>query len=120
MEQLSLSTAMHWQEQGAKLRKLLEQTVKTNGLSLQDLELETGIDERQIARSLARNGGAHPPLALLAALMHLDRAGVLITGLAGLVGYEAVPKKPDVGEDNRRMRAELAEMKARLEKLLDQ
>jgi transcriptional regulator with XRE-family HTH domain len=119
VEQLALSPAMHWQQGGARIRALLNRAVASNGLSLQDLALETGIDERQIARALHEGGGAHPPLPLLAALLHLDRAGVLVTGLAALVGYEARPKAPDLAGENRRLREELAAIRTRLDELLD-
>ncbi len=114
-DQLPLGPAFHYQQQAARLRALLARTITTNGLSHAELENETGIDERQIARCLRDDGGAHPPLALVAAVLAKDRAGVFITSLAAMVGYEAKPKTPDLADENRRLREQIARLRAALE-----
>ncbi len=114
-DQLPLGPVFHYGKQATRLRALLARAITANGLSHAELEHETGVDERQIARCLRDDGGAHPPLALVAAILAKDRAGVLITGLAAMVGYEAKPKTPDLAEENRRLRDQPARLRAALE-----
>lgn len=113
-EQLPLGPAFHYQEQASRLRALLSRTIAANGMSHAELEHETSIDEKQIGRCLRDDGGAHPPLALIACILAKDRAGVFVTGLAAMVGYEAHPKTPDLAEENRRLREKIAQLKTML------
>lgn len=112
--QLPLAPVFHYQEQAARLRALLNQAIAKNGLSHAELEHETGIDEKQIGRCLRDDGGAHPPLALVACVLAKDRQGVFVTGLALMVGYEARPKI-DPWERVRKLEAQLARTRAALE-----
>lgn len=107
-EQLDLSPSFHWARKGAALRELLRRAIVANGLSHADLSRDTGVDERQIARALSDDGGAHPPLPLVACVLWNDRAGVLIQGLADRLGYEVRPKSPDLAAENRQLREALA------------
>jgi hypothetical protein len=116
--QRPLSPALHYAAQGARLRALLNRTIAVNRLHVVDLEADTGIDEKQIGRALKDDGGAHPPLALIACILAKDRAGTFITGLAEMLQYEARPKSPDLAAENRALRAELAEIKGRIDALL--
>ena len=111
--QLDLSPAMHWQKKGARARKLLAQAIAANHLTFEFLSRETGIDESHISRSLRPDGGAHPPLALVMCVMWHDRAGVLIQGLAEMVGYEARPNV-DPWERIRKLEAKITRLEAAL------
>lgn len=113
-----LAPQFHYQDQGARLRALLNRAIAANRLQVVDLEADTGVDEKQIGRALRDDGGAHPPLSLIACILAKDRAGTFITGLAEMVGYEARPKTPDLAAENRRLREELAEIRARVESVL--
>ncbi len=120
-EQLTLSptiAAVH-RENGNRIRALLNRAIALNGMSHADLSAETAIDDKQIGRSLRDDGGAHPPLALVAAVMARDHLGTLITGLAALVGYEARKRTPDLAADNRRLRSELAAVREQINRLLE-
>ncbi len=114
-DQLPLGPVFHYAAQARRLRALLSRAISANGVSHAELEHETGVDERQIARCLRDDGGAHPPLALVAAVLAKDRAGVFVTGLAAMVGYEARPRTPDLAEENRRLREQLARIRAATE-----
>jgi hypothetical protein len=106
--QQPLTPALHYQKQGSRLRSLLNDTIRKNRLQVVDLEADTLIDEKQIGRSLKDDGGAHPPLALVACILAKDRTGTFITGLADMLGYEASPKTPDLAGENKRLRDALA------------
>ncbi len=105
--QLPLTPALHYQAQAARLRALLNRTIAANRMAIVDLEADSGVDEKQIGRALKDDGGAHPPLALVACILAKDRAGIFIAGLADMLGYEATPKRPDLAEENRRLRGAL-------------
>ena len=117
--QLSLSPALHYERQGSRIRGLLNRAIAANGISIVDLEADTGVDEKQIGRALKDGAGAHPPLAVVACILAKDRAGVLITGIAGLVGYEAVPRRPDLAAENRELKAALRDAIAKLQEVAD-
>jgi len=111
--QLPLAPTFHYAEQAARLRALLNRAIVANGISHVELEHETGVDERQIARCLRDDGGAHPPLALVACILAKDRQGIVITGLASMVGYEAKPRV-DPWEEVRRLQRKIARLEAAL------
>lgn len=112
-EQLPLGPVFHYQEQASRLRKLLNRAIAANGLSHADLEHETGVDEKQIGRALKDDGGAHPPLALIACVLAKDQRGVVITELAAMLGYEAKPRI-DPWEEVRRLQRKIARLEAAL------
>lgn len=114
-DQLDLSPEFHWQSKGAMIRELLNRAIVANGISHADIAADTGIDDKQIGRSLREGGGAHPPLAVLAFVLWHDRLGIFIQGLAARLGYEARPKTPDLAEENRRLREQLARLRSALE-----
>lgn len=119
VQQGALFPALHYRDAGNRIRHILNRAIVANGLSYCDLAEETGVDEKQIGRSLKEDGGAHPPLALVACVMRHDHLGIFITGLAELCGYEATPKTPDLAAENRRLREELGDIRERLSRLLD-
>lgn len=106
-EQGFLAPVFHFEEKGAEIRELLNRAIVANGVSLTELARETGIDEKQIGRSLRAGGGAHPPLALIAAIVWKDRLGVFLRGFCSMAGYDAIEKKPDLAAENRRLREAL-------------
>jgi hypothetical protein len=108
-----------YRDKGNRIRALLNRAIVGNGLSYVDLAEETGIDEKQIGRSLKDDGGAHPPLALVACILKHDKLGVFVTGLAAMCGYEATPKRPDLSAENKRLRSELARIRADLDAVLE-
>lgn len=103
---------------GDRLRALYRKAIELNRLSLVDLAEESGVDEKQIARCLRDDGGAHPPLAFVACLLNRDRLQVILTGLADMLGFELVPKKRDVEAENRQLRSELLEMREKIDAIL--
>lgn len=103
-----LAPVFHYEERGGEIRELLNRTIVANGLSLDDLSRDTGVDSKQIGRSLRNGGGAHPPLALVACIIAQDRLGIFLRGLCSMAGYEATPRAPDLAEQNRRLREALA------------
>lgn len=117
--QQPLSPAIHYQSQGSRLRKLLRTTIAANRIDVVDLEADTGFDEKQIGRALKDDGGAHPPLAVVACILAKDRAGTFITGLAEMLGYEAQPKTPDLAAENRELRQKLAKLRGEIDAVLD-
>jgi hypothetical protein len=116
--QQPLSPALHYQKQGSRLRALLNRTIAANRLDVVDLEADTGVDEKQIGRALKDDGGAHPPLSVVACILAKDRAGVFIAGLAEMLGYEARPKSPDLAGENRMLREKLAAIQGEIAGLL--
>lgn len=112
-KQLPLGPEFHYQEQGCRLRALLNRAIAANGLSHAELEHDTGIDEKQIGRCLRDDGGAHLPPALIACILHKDRQGVAICGLALMVGYEARPNV-DPWARIRHLEAKIARLEAAL------
>ena len=112
-EQLPLGPALHYQGQGARIRNLLNRAIARNGISHADLEGDTGIDAKQIGRCLREDGGAHPPLALVAAILAKDRQGIAIAGLAAMLGYEARPRV-DPWERIRKLEAKIARLESAL------
>jgi hypothetical protein len=117
-EQPDLSPELHWMGKAVRIRALLNRAITANRLTHEFLARETSIDERQIGRALSDNGGAHPPLALVACIAWHDKAGVLIHGLAAMLHYEATPKTPDLAAENRALRQELLDIRERLGVLL--
>lgn len=113
--QMDLSPSIHWAKKAARIRVLVNRAIVANQLTHEFLARETGIDERQIARCLKDDGGAHPPLALIACVLWHDKTGVLLTGLASMLGYEATPRKPDLSAENRRLREALTAAVAALQ-----
>jgi hypothetical protein len=104
---------------GKRLRALLNRAIELNNLSLVDISEETGWDEKQIGRSLKDDGGAHPPLSVVACILAKDRLGVVVQGLAAMCGYEAQPKKPDLAVENKRLREKLALLRAEVDRVLE-
>lgn len=100
---------------GKRIRALLNHAITANGMSLVNLAEETGIDEKQIGRSLRDDGGAHPPLALIACVLSKDRLGIVVQGLASLVGWEAKRKEPDPQERIKKLEAALSAAVAALQ-----
>lgn len=117
--QSPLFPSSDYREKGDRIRALLNRTITAAGLSHEELSRETGIDEKQIGRALRDDGGAHPPLALVACILKRDRAGVFISGLASMLGYEARPKAPDLAAENAKLRAELADVREHITRLLE-
>lgn len=106
----------HHRENGRRVLRLIDQALKVNGISRSRLADETGIDHAQITRVL--DGEGNLPPALIAAVIELDRARVLISGLCALVGCEAVERKPDPTAENKRLRGELIAMREQISALL--
>lgn len=106
-------------EGGDRIRALLRRAVEMNRLLQADLSDETGIDEKQIGRALRDEGGAHPPLALVACVLSKDRLGIMIQGLAAMCGYEATRKTPDLAAENKRLREKLAALRAEVDSVLE-
>jgi hypothetical protein len=117
-EQQPLSPSMHYAKQGSRLRGLLRATIAANRIDVVDLEADTGVDEKQIGRALKDDGGAHPPLSVVACILAKDRAGAFITGLADMLGYEATPKTPDLAAENRALREKLATIQSEIANVL--
>lgn len=117
--QSPLFPSSDYREKGDKLRSLLNRTVAAARLSHEDLARETQIDEKQIGRALRNDGGAHPPLALVACILKHDLDGVFITSLAAMLGYEARPKAPDLAAENTRLRSELSRVREQITSLLE-
>jgi hypothetical protein len=105
-------------ENGQRIRALLVRAIELNCISVTQLERETGYDEKQIGRALKEDGGAHPPLAVVAAILHLDDLGVFVRGMAELAGYEATPARPDHEAENKRLRTALLGLRAELDAVL--
>jgi hypothetical protein len=118
-DQPDLSPELHWMRKGARIRAVLNRAIEANRLTHEFLARETGIDERQIGRCLSNNGGAHPPLALVACVAWHDKSAALIGGLAGMLGYDVTPRRPDLSAEVRRLRAALHEERERIDRLLD-
>jgi hypothetical protein len=104
---------------GDKIRALLRRAIELNGISIVSLDEETGYDEKQLGRALKDDGGAHPPLPLVACILAKDRLGVVVQGLASMCGYEAKKKEADLGAENKRLRSELARIRADLDAVLE-
>ena len=119
LDLLQTAIAATHRKNGDKIRSLLSRAITDGGISLVDLAEETGIDEKQLGRSLKPDGGAHPPPALIAAVLAKDHQRVLVTGLCALVGYECQPRRPDLSAENRRLREELASIRTHLDRLLE-
>jgi transcriptional regulator with XRE-family HTH domain len=98
---------------GERIRKLLQQTITANRLSLSDVADETSIDNSQITRML--NGEAGLRADFIAALLQRDRLGTFVTGFAGLWGFEAKRKETDLAVENKRLRDALTAAVAALE-----
>lgn len=113
-QQQPLSPALHYAKQGARLRALLRNTIAANRIDVVDLEADTAVDEKQIGRALKDDGGAHPPLSVIACILAKDRAGTFVTGLADMLGYEATPRTPDLAAENRALREKLAAIQAEI------
>jgi hypothetical protein len=118
-DQPDLSPELHWMRKGGRIRKLLTRAIEANRLTHEFLARETGIDERQIGRCLTDKGGAHPPLALVSCIAWHDKAGVLLAGLASMLGYDVTPRRPDLSAEVRRLRSALQEERERIDRLLD-
>jgi predicted transcriptional regulator len=103
---------------GERLRKLVQKAITSNALSLSDFADETAIDNSQITRMLAGDAGLRADF--LAAVLHRDRQGVFVQGLAALCGYEAVPKRPDLAAENKRLREKLAALRAEVDAALEE
>jgi hypothetical protein len=117
-DQLDLSPAIHWAKKAARLRKILNSAIVANQLTHEFLARETGIDERQIARCLKDDGGAHPPLALVVCVAWHDKAGVFLSGFAGMLHYDITPRKPDLAAENKRLRGELSSVREQIDRIL--
>lgn len=114
-DQVPLASAMQavHRSNGERIRKLLQTTINTNAISLSDVARETEIDNSHITRMLAGDAGLRADF--LAAVLAKDQLGVFITGLAAMVAYEAHPKTPDLAEENRRLREQLARIRGVVE-----
>jgi hypothetical protein len=113
--QMDLSPSIHWARKASRIRSLLNRAIAANQLTHEFLARETGIDERQIGRCLKDDGGAHPPLALVACVAWHDKAGVFIRGLAEMLNHEAKPKLPDPYDRIRKLENALSVAVAALE-----
>ena len=113
-EQVPLASTMRavHRSNGGRIRDLLNRTVHVNAISLSDVARETEIDNSHITRMLAGEAGLRADF--LAAVLARDNAGVFVVGLAGMVGYEATRKTPDLAEENRRLRDQIARLRAAL------
>jgi hypothetical protein len=115
---LAASIAGVHRDSGNRLRALLRLAIERNGLLVLDLAAECDVDEKQLGRCLRDDGGAHPPLAFIACLLSRDRERVILHGLAGMLGYEATPKKTDLEAENRHLRASLQALRGEIDALL--
>ena len=111
-DQVPLASAMQavHRSNGDRLLALIQRTINVNAISLSDVARETGIDNSHITRMLSGEAGLRRDF--LAAVLAKDQLGVFVLGLAAMVGYEAHPKTPDLAEENRRLREQVARLKA--------
>ncbi len=98
--------AVH-QDAGRRIRALLRKAIADNCVSHSGLAYELGMDESHLSRALSDDRGAHPSPAVYAAVLALDSRRVFISGLASMCGCEAVEKRPDPEEENRKLRKQL-------------
>ncbi len=112
IEQLPLSPQMDWAQKGARIRALLNKALVSSGITMPEIERNTGVDEKQAARNLKEGGGNHPPLPLVAYLLWSDERAVILGGLASMLGYELRRREPDLAAENRSLRARLARLEA--------
>jgi hypothetical protein len=103
---------------GNRIRALLRHAVEENQLILLDLATESGVDDKQLGRVLRDDGGAHLPLAFLACLLSRDRTHVVLHGLAAMLGYDVIPRTPDLATENRQLRTALLAVRAEIDALL--
>jgi AraC-like DNA-binding protein len=98
--------AVHF-DAGRRIRALIRKAIADNGISHSSLAHELGMDESHLSRALADDKGAHPSPAVYAAVLALDSRRILVGGLAAMCGCEAVEKRPDPEEENRKLRKQL-------------
>jgi transcriptional regulator with XRE-family HTH domain len=117
--QLPLSPTIQDVHRGraVQLRALMARAITSGSLSLSALAEETGIDPSQVSRMLSGEAGLR--LDYLAAVLERDRAGVFVVGLADLLGFDATRKTPDLGAENRHLRAELEAIREHVGRLLE-
>ncbi len=106
----------HHRENGRRVLQLVNRAMRESGISRSRLADETGYDGAQVTRVLEGEGNV--PAGLIAAVLELDRARVLVTGLCALVGCDVVERKPDPAAENKHLRAELRAIRERLDGLL--
>lgn len=117
-EQLPLMPVKtHHRENGRRLLALVNRALTENGVSRSRLADELGRDAAQVTRVL--DGDGNLPADLLAAVLELDRERVVLAGLADPLGFDLVERRPDPAAEARRYRAELLELRARLDKALE-
>lgn len=104
---------------GRRIRALIRKAIADNGISHSALAHELGMDESHLSRALADDKGAHPSPSVYAAVMALDVKRILVRGLAAMCGGQWVEVRPDPAEEVKRLRAALAEERARIDRLLD-
>jgi len=107
----------HHRENGRRLLALVNRALAENGVSRSRLADELGRDAAQVTRVL--DGDGNLPADLLAAVLELDRERVVLAGLADPLGLDLVERRPDPAAEARRYRAELLELRARLDKALE-
>jgi cyanate lyase len=107
----------HHRENGRRLLALVNRALVENGVSRSRLSDELGRDAAQVTRVL--DGDGNLPADLVAAVLELDRDLVVLAGLAAARGFALVSRAPDPAEEARRYRAELLDLKARLDKVLE-
>jgi hypothetical protein len=111
-----MPVSTHHRDNGRRILALINRALKDNGISRSRLADETGYDGAQITRLL--DGDGNLPPSVLAAVIELDRQRVLIAGLCGLVGCDAVERKPDPAAENKRLRAALIAERERIDQVL--
>lgn len=117
-EQLPLMPVkQHHRENGRRLLALVNRALVENGVSRSRLADELGRDAAQVTRVL--DGDGNLPADLLAAVLELDRERVVLAGLADPLGLDLVERRPDPAAEARRYRAELLELRAKLDKVLE-
>jgi hypothetical protein len=91
---------------GKRIRELLVRALVANGVSQGTVARETEREPSAITRMLSGEQGITPDL--FAAVLAHDALGTFITGLAGMVGYEAKRITPDPSERIKRLEGALS------------
>jgi transcriptional regulator with XRE-family HTH domain len=96
-----------YDENAEEMRKLLNEALRANGVSQEQLAHVTNKDPSHLSRMLGGKG-AHPSLDVIAAIMGLDAKRVVLTGLNGMCGCKPPEEeRPDPAEEARELRATL-------------
>ena len=102
---------------GKRWRDLLCRALVANGVSQGTIARETEREPSTITRMLKGEQGATDDV--VAAILAHDTLGTVITGFAGMVGWEAKRVQADPARENAKLREELGRIRAELDRLLD-